>query len=59
MADNRDMEITLAPLAGPRLLLPLKISVRTLFEMLDIEASGVRAGRMRVSSASGKVEAER
>ena len=42
MAENRDMEVTLAPLGGPLVLLPTKISVRTLFGMLEIDATSLQ-----------------
>jgi hypothetical protein len=44
MAENRDMEVSLAPVAGTQLLVPVKISVRTLFGMLAIGATSVRPG---------------
>jgi hypothetical protein len=43
MADNRDMEVTLAPLGGALVLLPAKIAVRTLFGMLEIDLTSVQA----------------
>jgi hypothetical protein len=39
MQDNRDMEVWLAPLEGSRLLVPLRISVRTTIGVSVIEAS--------------------
>jgi hypothetical protein len=42
MAENRDMEVELAPIGGTRLLVPVKISVRTLFGMLEIDAVSAR-----------------
>jgi hypothetical protein len=42
MADNREMEVALAPVAGTQLLVPVKISVRTLFGMLEIDAVSAR-----------------
>ena len=42
MAENREMEVSLAPVAGTLLLVPVKISVRTLFGMLVIDATNVR-----------------
>jgi Protein of unknown function (DUF3108) len=42
MAENRDMEVTLAPIGGTQLLVPVKISVRTLFGMLEIDAVNAR-----------------
>jgi hypothetical protein len=44
MAENREMEVSLAPVAGTQLLVPLKISVRTLFGVLAIDATSVRPG---------------
>jgi len=43
MAENREMEVELAPLAGTHLLVPVKISVRTLFGVLEIDAVSARA----------------
>ncbi len=40
MAENRDMEVSLAPVGGT-LLVPVKIAVRTLFGMLVIDATSV------------------
>jgi Protein of unknown function (DUF3108) len=42
MAENRDIEVTLAPVGGDALLVPVKISVRTLFGMLEIDATRIR-----------------
>jgi len=42
MAENRDMEVSLAPLSGTPFLVPVKISVRTLFGMLVIDAVSAR-----------------
>jgi len=42
MAENREMEVELAPVAGTHLLVPVKISVRTLFGMLEIDAVSAR-----------------
>lgn len=39
MEDNQDMEVWLAPLQGTRLLVPLRIAVRTMVGMSVIEAS--------------------
>jgi hypothetical protein len=39
MAENRDMQIWLAPVAGLPLLAPYKVSIKTMVGMLDIEAS--------------------
>lgn len=42
MAENREMEVALAPISGTRLLVPVKISVQTLFGMLEIDAVSAR-----------------
>jgi Protein of unknown function (DUF3108) len=42
MAENREMEVSLAPVGGTLLLVPVKIAVRTLFGMLAIDAMSVR-----------------
>ncbi|WP_262272496.1 DUF3108 domain-containing protein [Microvirga yunnanensis] len=39
MQDNKDMSVWLAPVEGPRLLFPLKISVRTMIGMGELQAS--------------------
>jgi hypothetical protein len=39
MQENRDMQVWLAPVGGTRLLLPLRIAVRTMIGMSIIEAS--------------------
>ena len=39
MQDNRDMSVWLAPVEGARLLVPLRIAVRTMVGMSVIEAS--------------------
>ncbi|SEC13840.1 Protein of unknown function [Rhizobiales bacterium GAS188] len=44
MAENRDMEVSLAPVGGAMLLVPVKIAVRTLFGMLEIDATHIRPG---------------
>jgi hypothetical protein len=54
MQDNRDMSVWLAPIEGPRLLFPLKVAVRTMIGMGEMQASlwslegdGKAAGRAR------------
>ncbi|MFI5012253.1 MAG: DUF3108 domain-containing protein [Hyphomicrobiales bacterium] len=42
LAESRDMEVSLAPVGGTLLLVPVKIAVRTLFGMLAIDATGIR-----------------
>ena len=49
MAENREMEISLIPVAGTLLLVPVKIGVRTLFGMLEIEATKVEAGERNMA----------
>jgi hypothetical protein len=39
MADNKDLEVWLAPVDGTRLLMPFRISVRTMIGTTVIEAS--------------------
>jgi hypothetical protein len=39
MEENRDMQVWLAPVEGTRLLVPMKISVRTMIGMSVVEAS--------------------
>jgi hypothetical protein len=39
MQENRDMSVWLAPVEGPRLLFPLKVSVRTMIGMGEMQAS--------------------
>jgi hypothetical protein len=39
MADNKDLEVWLAPIDGARVLMPFRVSVRTMIGMTVIEAS--------------------
>ncbi|QRM29868.1 DUF3108 domain-containing protein [Microvirga sp. VF16] len=39
MQENKDMSVWLAPIEGPRLLFPLKVSVRTMIGMGEMQAS--------------------
>jgi hypothetical protein len=39
MQENRDMSVWLAPVEGPRLLFPLKVAVRTMIGMGEMQAS--------------------
>jgi hypothetical protein len=39
MQENRDMSVWLAPVEGPRLLFPLKVAVRTMVGMGEMQAS--------------------
>jgi hypothetical protein len=39
MQENRDMSVWLAPVEGPRLLFPLKVSVRTMIGVGEMQAS--------------------
>jgi Protein of unknown function (DUF3108) len=57
MADNREMEVTLAPVAGTQLLVPVKISVRTLFGMLAINATAVRPGEGNATQKTAHAQA--
>ena len=55
MQDNRDMSVWLAPVEGARLLVPLRIAVRTMVGMSVIEASRwVLSGDARVVPAAGE-----
>jgi len=49
MAENRDMEISLAPIGGSTLLVPVRIAVRTLFGMLEIEATALQPSERNVT----------
>jgi hypothetical protein len=39
MADNKDLEVWLAPIDGARVLMPYRVSVRTMIGTTVIEAS--------------------
>jgi hypothetical protein len=39
MEDNKDMQVWLAPIQGTRMLVPLRIAVRTMIGMSIVEAS--------------------
>lgn len=39
MQENKDMSVWLAPVEGPRLLFPLKVSIRTMIGMGEMQAS--------------------
>ena len=39
MEDNRDLSVWLAPVEGTRVLMPLRISVKTMMGTLTIEAT--------------------
>ena len=39
MADNKDLEVWLAPIDGARVLMPFRVSVRTMIGTTVIEAS--------------------
>jgi hypothetical protein len=54
MADNKDMEVWLAPLEGAHALLPLKIAVRTMVGMTVIEATKFSVTRTSASGAAGQ-----
>ena len=61
MAENRDMQISLAPVDGSTLLFPVKISVRTLFGMLDIDATSLQpvAGNVQTKSLRAQAGASK
>jgi len=44
MAENRDMQIWLAPVAGASALAPFKVSIKTMVGVLDIEATEFAVG---------------
>ncbi|WP_112661735.1 DUF3108 domain-containing protein [Microvirga flavescens] len=44
MEDNKDMSVWLMPLEGPRLLVPVKIAVRTMIGMSVVEATNLSLG---------------
>jgi hypothetical protein len=53
MQDNRDMSVWLAPVEGARLLVPLRIAVRTMIGMSVVEASRWSlSGAAKVTPAS-------
>lgn len=55
MAENRDMQVWLAPVEGTRLLVPLRISVRTMVGMSVVEASKWDVGgEAKVIPAAGQ-----
>lgn len=56
MADNRDMEVTLAPAGNSSLLFPVRIAVRTQFGMLEIEASRIEAAEKNMASKPSHVD---
>ncbi|HEY0354042.1 MAG TPA: DUF3108 domain-containing protein, partial [Enterovirga sp.] len=45
MTENRDMSVWLAPVEGARVLVPLRISVRTMIGTTVIEAESWRLGK--------------
>jgi hypothetical protein len=50
MEENRDMQVWLAPVQGTRLLVPLRIAVRTMIGMSVVEAS-----QWALSTATAKI----
>jgi len=44
MADNKDLEVWLAPIPSDRVLLPFRVSIRTMIGTLAIEAQQFRVG---------------
>jgi hypothetical protein len=55
MEENRDMQVWLAPVEGTRLLVPMKISVRTMIGMSVVEASSWSlSGDARLVPTAGK-----
>ncbi|HEX2137227.1 MAG TPA: DUF3108 domain-containing protein [Microvirga sp.] len=59
MEDNRDIQVWLAPVEGARLLVPLRIAVRTMIGMSVIEATQWAVQEQaRVTPAMGQVRAQ-
>jgi hypothetical protein len=54
MQDNRDISVWLAPVEGSRVLVPLRIAVRTMVGMSVIEASRWTLGDVKASRAAGQ-----
>jgi hypothetical protein len=55
MEENRDMQVWLAPVEGTRLLVPMKIAVRTMIGMSVVEASDwTLSGDARIVPTAGK-----
>ena len=44
MADNKDLEVWLAPIASDQLLFPFRVSVRTMIGTTVVEAQEFRIG---------------
>jgi hypothetical protein len=59
MQDNRDIQVWLAPVAGTRFLIPLRISVQTMIGMSVIEASSwtLQGGGRRLPNAGQVIRA--
>ena len=57
MADNTDMSTWLAPVENARMLVPVKISVRTMIGTTVIEATRFATGRSTASGAAPKGDA--
>lgn len=53
MADNRDMEAWLAPVEGARLLVPMRIAVRTMIGTTVIEANRFTVTKTTASDVTG------
>ncbi|WP_243370285.1 DUF3108 domain-containing protein [Microvirga solisilvae] len=55
MQDNKDMNVWLAPVEGPRVLFPIKVAVRTMVGMGELEAANWSVeGDVKPASATGK-----
>jgi hypothetical protein len=61
MAENRDMSVWLAPVEGSRLLMPLRISVRTTIGTSVIEANrwALQGGAVPGVGSAAKASATR
>jgi hypothetical protein len=57
MQENKDISVWLAPVEGPRLLFPLKVSVRTMIGMGEMQASLWSLEDGKASVPTRKVEA--
>ncbi len=49
MADNRDLFVWLAPIAGTRALIPIKVSISTMVGTMVVEATRFRVETGRVT----------
>jgi hypothetical protein len=54
MQENRDMSVWLAPLGGPQLLVPLRVSVKTMIGTSVVEATKIKVDQDATSATLGK-----